>query len=108
MERNAEPAPKGRRRAAEEVTIDLHTNELPHEGGFGPITPSKENSLMPLPKLRLILLLTSLSISVHAQQYNLLIKGGQVIDPKNQINAVMDVAIADGKIAQVAANISAS
>jgi dihydroorotase len=50
----------------------------------------------------------SLSIPVHAQQYNLLIKGGHVIDPKNQINAVMDVAIAGGKIAQVAANIPAS
>jgi dihydroorotase len=38
-------------------------------------------------------------------QYDLLIKGGQVIDPKNNINAVMDVAVAGGKIAAVAPNI---
>jgi dihydroorotase len=37
--------------------------------------------------------------------YDLLLKGGHVIDPKNRINAPMDVAIADGKIARVAANI---
>jgi dihydroorotase len=59
-------------------------------------------------KLKLILLVTSLSIPVHAQQYDLLIKGGHLIDSKNQINAVMDVAIAGDKIAQVAANIPAS
>ena len=63
---------------------------------------------MPLRRLKLVLLLMSLSIPVHAQQYNLLIKGGHVIDPKNQINAVMDVAISEGKIAQVAASIPAS
>jgi len=63
---------------------------------------------MSMRRLKLILLLTSLSIPSHAQQYNLLIKGGHVIDPKNQINAVMDVAIAAGKIAHVAANIPAS
>ena len=35
--------------------------------------------------------------------YSLLIKGGHVIDPKNGRDGVMDVAIADGKIAEVAA-----
>ncbi|MGH9628275.1 MAG: amidohydrolase/deacetylase family metallohydrolase, partial [Bryobacteraceae bacterium] len=35
-------------------------------------------------------------------------KGGHVIDPKNKINALMDVAIANGRIARVAANIPAS
>src|SRR5215831_9048033 len=64
--------------------------------------------MMSLRILRLILIATFLSITVHAQQYNLLIKGGRLIDPKNQINAVMDIAIADGTIAQVAANIPAS
>jgi len=44
----------------------------------------------------------------HAQTYDILIKGGHVIDPKNSINAVMDVAILGGKIAQVAKNIAAS
>lgn len=40
--------------------------------------------------------------SLNAQQYDLLLKGGHVIDPKNNVNAVRDVAIAGGKIARVA------
>jgi dihydroorotase len=40
--------------------------------------------------------------------YDLLLKGGHVIDAKNKINKVMDVAIADGKIARVDANIAAT
>jgi len=42
---------------------------------------------------------------VQAQTYNVLIKGGQVIDPKNNINELMDIAIKDGRIVQVAKNI---
>jgi dihydroorotase len=46
-------------------------------------------------------------INVSAQQkYDLLLKGGHVIDPRNRISAVRDVAIANGKIAAVAANIA--
>ena len=44
----------------------------------------------------------------YAQQYAIVIKGGHVIDPKNNINEVMDVAIQDGKISKVAKNIDAS
>jgi dihydroorotase len=40
--------------------------------------------------------------------YDLLLKGGHVIDPKNKISQVMDVAIAGGKIARVAKDIPAS
>ncbi len=40
-----------------------------------------------------------------AQQIDILLKGGHVIDPKNKIDGKMDVAITKGKIAQVAANI---
>lgn len=40
--------------------------------------------------------------------YDLLLKGGHVIDGKNHVSAVRDVAIKDGKIAAVAANIPAS
>jgi dihydroorotase len=40
------------------------------------------------------------------QKYDLLLKGGHVIDPRNKISAVRDVAIADGKVAAVAANIA--
>ncbi len=52
--------------------------------------------------------LTSLAVMAHAQQYDLLIKGGYVIDPKNKIEAFSDVAIADGKIARVAPSIPAA
>lgn len=38
-------------------------------------------------------------------QYDLLIKGGHVIDAKNHLSAIRDVAIKDHKIAVVAANI---
>lgn len=38
-------------------------------------------------------------------RYDLLLKGGRVIDPKNHVNAVLDVAVAGGKIASVAAAI---
>jgi dihydroorotase len=41
----------------------------------------------------------------QAQEIDLLLKGGHVIDPKNQIDSKMDVAIVKGKIAQVAADI---
>lgn len=41
-------------------------------------------------------------------QYDLLLKGGHVIDPKNGISAIRDVAIKDGKIAAVQAEIPAN
>jgi dihydroorotase len=48
--------------------------------------------------------------NTHAQTsytYSLVIKGGHVIDPKNKIDALMDVAVNDGKIVMVAKNIDA-
>ena len=45
---------------------------------------------------------------VAAQPYALVIKGGHVIDPKHGRDGVMDVAIEDGKIAEVAASIDAA
>src|SRR4030095_1015735 len=39
------------------------------------------------------------------KRYDLLIKNGHVIDPKNNINEQRDVAVAAGKIAEVARNI---
>ncbi len=61
---------------------------------------------------KIYLLLSFLLISVPfagAQQnqppYRIIIKGGHVIDVKNKINQVMDIAIQDGKIARVAKNI---
>ena len=40
-----------------------------------------------------------------AQNFDILIKGGKVVDAKNGIDKVMDVAIKDGKIAKVDVNI---
>ena len=46
--------------------------------------------------------------TAHAQQIDILLKGGHVIDPKNKIDEQMDVAIVKGKIAQVAKDIPAN
>jgi dihydroorotase len=43
-----------------------------------------------------------LSSAVCAQEYDLLLQGGHLIDPKNRISGVRDVAIKDGKVAAVA------
>jgi len=54
-------------------------------------------------------LLAALASSpAQAQPYQLLIKGGHVIDAKNGIDGVRDVAINDGKIAAVAADLKAA
>jgi len=45
---------------------------------------------------------------LNAQDYDMVIKNGHVIDAKNGIDKVADVAIKDGKIAEVASNISES
>jgi dihydroorotase len=42
-----------------------------------------------------------------AQTYDLLLKGGHVIDPANRIDRVMDVAVSGNRIARVAENIPA-
>jgi len=55
--------------------------------------------------MSIVLFSTPLLSFAQSQKMDLLIKGGRVIDPKNGIDAVMDVAIADGKIARVAAGI---
>jgi dihydroorotase len=47
------------------------------------------------------------SSSVLAATYDLIIKGGRVVDPSLRINAVRDVAIVEGRIAAVEATIAA-
>ena len=42
-----------------------------------------------------------------AQSYSIVIKNGRVIDPKNNIDAVLDIAVSNGKIVEVAKNIDA-
>src|SRR5437868_11242576 len=59
--------------------------------------------------MKVLLLSLLLACSAMAQtQYDLLLKGGHVIDAVNGISAVRDVAIKDGKIATVAAVIPPS
>ena len=56
----------------------------------------------------LLLLLASFESAVIAQvqKTDILLKGGHVIDPKNGIDSKMDIAITDGRITQVAPEIS--
>jgi dihydroorotase len=44
-------------------------------------------------------------LTTYAQKIDILLKGGHVIDPKNKIDGIMDVAITNGKIQQVAPSI---
>nr|WP_291208896.1 hypothetical protein [Dyadobacter sp.] len=54
------------------------------------------------------LLIPLLSGISYCQSVDLLIKGGHVIDPKNRVDGVMDVAITGGKVVQVATAIPSS
>lgn len=51
------------------------------------------------------LLLAAALAGAAEPKYDLLLKGGHLIDPKSGTSAVRDVAIADGKVAEVAARI---
>jgi dihydroorotase len=57
--------------------------------------------------MRIVTLFLSFAMLAYAQQpqYDLILKGGHVIDPRNGVNAVSDVAIFGGKIAAVSANL---
>ncbi len=45
-------------------------------------------------------------LTAQNPEFDLLIKGGHLLDPKNGINAVMDVAVSGGKVALVASSIA--
>ncbi len=68
------------------------------------------NDHMPNLTVRFSLSLLGFLLVVHAAaaqpRYQILLKGGHVIDPRNQVDAVMDVAVADGKIAAVRPDIN--
>ena len=59
-------------------------------------------------RMRHAVLLLIAACAPAQTRYDLLLKGGHVIDAKNSISAVRDVAIAQGKIAAVEQNIPAS
>lgn len=50
-------------------------------------------------------LLTLVSLPVWPQGVDLLLRGGRVIDPHNEVDAQLDVAITDGKIVEVGAGL---
>ena len=50
-------------------------------------------------------LLLLASLTLLGQPYAIVIKGGYVVDPKNNLHEIMDIAVADGKIAGIAKNI---
>jgi len=55
----------------------------------------------------MVLLFFCINFSIAlGQEFDLLLKGGHVIDPKNELDGISDVAIKDGKIAAVAQNIA--
>jgi dihydroorotase len=56
-------------------------------------------------KITTLILIGAGMALAQTQPYDLLLQGGHVIDAKNSIDAVRDVAIKDGKIALVAARI---
>jgi dihydroorotase len=53
-------------------------------------------------------LLGSLRVASGQSRYDLLLKGGHVIDPRNNIDGGMDVAISQGRVAAVASDLSAA
>jgi len=53
----------------------------------------------------LFLMLVLMSGALLAQSYDIVIKGGHIIDPVNNIDQVMDLAIKGGKIAAIKKNI---
>jgi dihydroorotase len=48
------------------------------------------------------------SLAAPAAKFDLIVKGGRVVDPSRKLNAIRDVAIKDGRIAAVQANIPAN
>src|ERR1043166_9252695 len=67
-------------------------------------TPS---SIFPGETMRFVFV-TLFAACAFGQTYDLLLQGGHVVDAKNNISAVRDVGIKDGKIAAVAARIDPS
>jgi dihydroorotase len=59
-------------------------------------------------KIGLLIITLLISLTMSAQTYSIVIKGGHVIDPANNIDEVMDVAVKDGKIALVEKNIDSA
>src|SRR5438132_9038240 len=55
-----------------------------------------------------LLALSIAAIACAQTDYDFVLKGGHVIDGKNKLSAIRDVAVKDGKIAAIAPSIEAS
>src|SRR5258708_31492406 len=55
----------------------------------------------------IVSLVALLCLPAYAQPYDIVLHGGRVIDPANNIDGVMDIAITGNRIAAVAANLPA-
>jgi dihydroorotase len=56
--------------------------------------------------LTLAMVVSILATPVAAQKYDLLLQGGHLVDPRNNVNGIRDVAISAGKIAAIAPKIA--
>jgi dihydroorotase len=87
----------------------LDTGAMPPQDGRyladHPPAFSQPRGSMNFPQLLVVLSLMTAGLE---PKYDLLLRGGRVIDPKNQMSAIADVAIRDGKIAAVAPSIEPS
>jgi dihydroorotase len=59
-------------------------------------------------KTGILFLIGFITTIAKAQPYSIIIKGGFVIDPKNNIYEVMDIAVKDGMVAGIAKNMDAT
>jgi N-acetylglucosamine-6-phosphate deacetylase len=59
-------------------------------------------------RLSAFLVVLALPLGAQGPEFDLLIRNGHVIDARNGINGVMDVAVAGGKVARLGANIDPS
>lgn len=55
-----------------------------------------------------LLVTVCFALALKGQTYDVVLKGGHLIDPKNGVNAVRDIGIAEGKVARIDSNIAAS
>lgn len=70
--------------------------------------PGQKPKNIQMKKLSLALITICLyTMTSYAQTYSIVIKGGHVIDPKNNIDEIMDIAINGDKIVRVAKDIDA-
>ena len=68
----------------------------------------RRNSSFLTTSLSLLMLIAATPASSQTPHYDLLLKGGRVVDPANGRDSVMDVAVSKDKIAAVESSIPAS